>query len=56
MAASGEHVLVLERDTGKRKGRTLDTRSVLVFKLDKGVVTEVADFPFDHPTLAEFWS
>ncbi|HLX99329.1 MAG TPA: nuclear transport factor 2 family protein [Roseiarcus sp.] len=56
MAASGDHVLVLERDTGKRKGRTLDTKSVLVFKLDKGVVTEVADFPFDHPMLAQFWS
>jgi uncharacterized protein len=56
MAAAGDHVLVLERDTGKRKGRTLDTRSVLTFKLNKGVVTEVADFPFDHPALAEFWS
>lgn len=56
MAASGDHVLVLERDTGKRNGRTLDTRSVLAFKLNKGVVTEVADFPFDHPSVAAFWS
>lgn len=56
MAASGDHVFVLQKNTATRKGKTQDTKSVLVFKLDKGVVTEVAEFQFDHPTVAQFWS
>lgn len=56
IAASGDHVFALHRNTGKRKGETVDTKSVLVFKLDKGVVTEVAEFRFDHPAEARFWS
>jgi len=55
-AASGDHVFVLERITGKRKGKAQDTKAVLVFKLDKGIVTEVTDFQFDHPAVAQFWS
>ncbi len=56
MAASGDHVFVLERITGKRKGETLDTMEVVVFKLDKGVVTEAANFQSNHPAAAKFWS
>ena len=56
IAASGDHVFVLERVTGKRKGKTQDAKSVLLFKLDNGVVTEVTEFQFDHPAFAEFWS
>jgi ketosteroid isomerase-like protein len=56
IAASGDHVFALHRNTGKRKGKTVDTKSVLVFKLDKGVVTEVAEFRFDHPAEVHFWS
>lgn len=56
MAASGDLVFVLERITGKRKGKTQDAKTVAVFKLDKGVVTEVSDFPFDHPAAAQFWA
>jgi uncharacterized protein len=56
MAASGDHVFVLERVTGKRKGKSLDTKDVLVFKLDKGIVTEVTEFQADYPTVAQFWS
>ncbi len=56
MAASGDHVFVLERITGTRKGKTQDTKAVLVFKLDKGVVTEVAEFQHDHPAASQFWS
>jgi uncharacterized protein len=56
MAASGDHVFVLERITGKRKGETLDTMEVVVFKLDKGVVTEAANFQSDHPAAAKFRS
>ena len=56
IAASGDHVFVLERVTGKRKGKTQDAKSVLLFRLDNGVVTEVSEFQFDHPAFAEFWS
>ena len=56
MAASGDHVFVLDRATGKRKGKTLDSKEVLVFKLDKGVVTEVTEFQSDYPAVAKFWS
>ncbi len=44
MAASGDLVFVLERITGTRKGKTQDTKTVLVFKLDNGLVTEVTEF------------
>ena len=54
MAASGDHVFALHRNTGKRKGKTQDTQSVLVFKLDKGVVNEVTEFQFDHPAVSQF--
>jgi ketosteroid isomerase-like protein len=56
MAASGDHVFVLERVTGTRKGKTLDTTAVLVFKLNNGVVTEVTNFQSNHPADAQFWS
>jgi uncharacterized protein len=56
MAASGDHVFVLERVTGTRKGKTMDTKEVLVFKLDKGVVTDVTNFQSNHPAVAQFWS
>ena len=56
IAASGDHVFVLERVMGKRKGKTQDAQSVLVFKLDKGVVNEVTEFQFDHPAVDQFWS
>jgi uncharacterized protein len=56
MAASGDHVFALQRVTGKRKGKTQDTQSVLLFKLDKSVVNEVTEFQFDHPAVAQFWS
>jgi len=56
IAASGDHVFVLERATGRRKGKRLDTRDVLVFKLDRGVVTEVTEYQFDHLAVAQFWS
>ena len=56
MAASGDHVFVLERVTGARKGKTLDTTDVLVFKLNNGVVTEVTNFPSNHRADVQFWS
>jgi uncharacterized protein len=56
MAASGDHVFVLERVTCKRKGKTQDTQEVLLFKLDNGVVTEVTEFQFDHAAAVQVWS
>ena len=56
VAASGDHVFALHRNRGERKGKTVDTKVVLVFKVEKGIVTEVAEFPFDHPAEVRFWS
>jgi uncharacterized protein len=56
IAASGDHVFALQRITGKRKGKAYDGHTVLVFKLDKGIVTEVTEFQFDHPAAVQFWS
>jgi len=56
IAASGDQVFALHRNKGARKGRTIDEESVLMFKLDKGVVTEVAEFRYDQPAEAKFWA
>jgi uncharacterized protein len=56
IAASGDHVFALHRNKGERKGKTIDEKSVLVFKLKNGVVTEVAEFFYDQPAEAQFWS
>jgi uncharacterized protein len=56
IAVSGDHVFVWERFTGKRKGQTLDTTEVVIFKLEKGIVTEAINFQSDYPTVAKFWS
>ena len=56
MAATGDHVFVWERFTGKRKGETLDTTEVTIFKLDNGIVTEAINFQSDHTAVAKFWS
>jgi uncharacterized protein len=56
VAASADHVFALHRNRGERKGKTVDTKAVLVFKVEKGVVTEVAEFPFDQPAQVQFWS
>jgi uncharacterized protein len=56
IAASGDHVFALHRNKGARKGKTIDEKSVLVFKLDKGVVTEVSEFRYNHPAEDKFWS
>src|ERR1700744_1172569 len=56
IAASGDHVFVWERFTGKRKGQTLDTTEVVIFKLEKGIVTEAINFQSDYPAVAKFWS
>src|SRR5271170_6371077 len=49
LAASGDHVFALHRNMGKRKGKTLDDKSVLLFKLDKGVVPRWRNFGLTSP-------
>lgn len=56
ITASGDHVFVWERFTGKRKGQTLETTEVIIFKLDKGVVAEAITFQSNYPAFAKFWS
>src|ERR1700677_1592868 len=56
MAASGDHVFVLNRVTGTRKGKTLDAQGVLLFTVASGVVTEVIDFQADYPAFSHFWT
>src|ERR1700728_308110 len=53
MAASGDHVFVLNRITGTRNGKTLDTQGVLFFTVANGIVTEVNDFPADYPAFSD---
>jgi uncharacterized protein len=56
ITASGDHVFVWERFTGKRKGQTLETTEVIIFKLDKGVVAEAITFQSNYTAFAKFWS
>jgi len=56
MAASGDHVFVFQRDSGKRKGKALDIKALLLFTLADGVVSEVIECPSDYPATADFWS
>jgi ketosteroid isomerase-like protein len=56
IGASGDQVFVLQRTTGKRNGKTQDTQAVVLYKIDKGVMIEAAEFQFDHPAVAQFWS
>jgi ketosteroid isomerase-like protein len=56
VAASGDRVFVLERLTGERKGEKLDATEVVVFTLDKGIVTEASSFQSNYPVVSKFWS
>jgi hypothetical protein len=56
MAASGDRVFVLERLTGERKGEKLDAAEVVIFTVDKGIVTEASSFQSNYPVTAKFWS
>jgi ketosteroid isomerase-like protein len=56
IAASGNNVFVLQRITGTRNGKTLDTKGVLLFTVTNEIVTEVVEFTSDYPAVAHFWS
>jgi ketosteroid isomerase-like protein len=56
MAAAGNRVFVLFGESGKRGGKTLDSRQVGVFTLADGVVSDAMFCPSDYPAEAAFWS
>jgi len=55
-AASGDHVFVRCTATGTRKGKTLESDQVLVFRLADGRVRSVQFFMHDYPANAAFWA
>lgn len=55
-AAAGDTVFVRTIASGTRKGRTLESREVLIFTLRDGKVRDVEFFVHDHLANAAFWS
>ncbi len=53
--ADDEHAVVLARATGEREGRKLDDKSVQVFHVSGGKVTEQWLHPGDVYASDEFW-
>jgi ketosteroid isomerase-like protein len=53
--ANDTHAVVLARATGEREGRTLDDKSVQVFHITDGKVTEQWLHPGDAYASDEFW-
>jgi ketosteroid isomerase-like protein len=56
LAASGDRVFVLYRETATRAGKTLDAQDVLVFTLANAAVTDAIICVGDFPAAAAFWS
>ena len=54
--ADDEHAVVLARATGEREGKKLDDRSVQVFHIKDGKVTEQWLYPEDAAANDAFWS
>jgi uncharacterized protein len=56
MAASGDKVFVQTKAASERRGRSLDTDEVLIFKLANDRVTEVRLYYADYSGAATFWA
>jgi uncharacterized protein len=54
--ADDEHVVVIERVTGTRSGKTLDSRVVHVYRLRDGKVAEVTEYQSEPKKTEPFWS
>ncbi|MDA8263038.1 MAG: nuclear transport factor 2 family protein [Actinomycetota bacterium] len=52
----GNHVLVLEHVTAKRKGRTLDTHVVHDFRVKDGKIAEVTEYASEPNKIRDFWA
>jgi ketosteroid isomerase-like protein len=47
---------VLFRVVGERRGRRLDTRFILLFRVEEGRIAEVWAVPRDQHAVDEFWA
>jgi ketosteroid isomerase-like protein len=56
MAAAGDRVFVLQELSGMRKGQSLRENTVMVFKLDGGLVREMREFFTPQSGAQAFWS
>lgn len=50
------HTVGFQRVHAQRNGAAIDQRTVIVFALKDGKVSEVYEFPEDTAKAAEFWS
>jgi uncharacterized protein len=56
MAAAADRVFVLQELSGKRKERTLQENTVMVFTIDRAVVREMREFFTPQSGQEAFWS
>ena len=56
VTASAEHAVNIERLTGKRDGKTLNTSLVLIARIQDAKLTEVWEAYGDQYAWDEFWS
>lgn len=54
--ANDDQVVVLERVTAARKGRTLDSQFIHVYDIKDGKVSHVQEFAAEPKVSEEFWS
>ena len=54
--ANDDTAVAIYRAKAERKGKSLDMRNALLFKISNGVVTELTDIPGDVDTQDAFWS
>jgi ketosteroid isomerase-like protein len=55
IVGNDEHVVGLQRDTGQRKGKSIDQNVVLVFHVEGGQAKEVFEVPTDMKAYDDFW-
>jgi ketosteroid isomerase-like protein len=56
IAAADGRVFVFQELSGKRKGRSLQEKSVMLFTIDGGLVREMREFFTPQSGLAAFWA
>ena len=56
VATGGRYTIGVHSNRAERDGRSLDQRSVIVFSISDGKVTEALEIPEDTATASAFWS
>ena len=56
MVADDEHVFMLAKLTGKRRGKVLDTENCYLYRVRDGRLVEGRNIPTDQYAFDEFWS